>query len=156
MDNPQGKKISKNSELSFIPVIQHIGGKGREKTYLGKSKRNEQISAESRLYMLFSRSMVATSVHFAIVSKFVYWFLRNWTHGSGIGTQNVSEARVWDARKWLHFYNPNPQTNLTHSLNACCIIRLDDINKRNSNAHLVALFLESWALMLSLSVILNN
>lgn len=133
MDNPQGNISIKIANCLSHPLFNVLVEKGKIKTYLGKSKRNEQTSAESRLYILLSRSMVTTSVDFAIVSKFVRWFLRSWTHGSGFGTQNVSEARVWDARKWFHFYNPNPQTNLTHSLNACCIIGLDNINKRSSN-----------------------
>ena len=31
MDNPGGKNISTNSEFSFVPVNQCIGGKGTEK-----------------------------------------------------------------------------------------------------------------------------
>lgn len=31
MNNPQGKNISKNSKLSFVPVIQCTGGKQKDK-----------------------------------------------------------------------------------------------------------------------------
>lgn len=52
MDNPHLKKISKNSKLSFIPVIQYLDRKRKIKTYLGNSKENEQTRAESSLYIL--------------------------------------------------------------------------------------------------------
>lgn len=118
------KKISKNSKLSFIPVIQYLGGKGRDKNLPWKQQRKwaDQCCIKF-LYPL-------VKVNGDNLSQFCHCF---WTHGSGIGTQNVSEARVWDARKLFHFFNPNPQTNLTHSLNACCIIGSDNINKKSSN-----------------------
>jgi hypothetical protein len=104
------------------------------RTYLGQSKRNEQTSDDSRLYILLSRSVVTTSLNFAIVSKFICWFLRSWTHGSCFGTQNVSEARVLRGQKTIPFLLVwNPQTNFLHSPNACCIIRLDNVNKRSNN-----------------------
>lgn len=77
MYNPQGKKIVKKNCLSYsLFNILVEKGERKKNTYLGKSKRNEQTSAESRLYILLSRSMT-TSVNIAIVFKFDYWFLRN-------------------------------------------------------------------------------
>ena len=38
MNNPQGKKSSKDSKLSFILIIQHTSGKGREKPTLKRAK----------------------------------------------------------------------------------------------------------------------
>lgn len=52
MNNAQGKKSSKDSKLSSYSSFSIPVEKEEEKTYLEKSKGNEQASGESRLYTL--------------------------------------------------------------------------------------------------------
>lgn len=119
--------------MFLIPTIQYIGGKARDRNLPWKDQKKWADQCWVKTLYALVKVKGDNFSQFCIVSKFIYWFLRSWTLGSGFGTPNVSEARVWDARKRFHFYNQNLQTNLTHSPNACYITGLDNINKRSSN-----------------------
>ena len=68
MNNPQGKKSSKDSKLSFILIIQRTSGKGREKPTL---KRATPFSTQT-----YDTSWVVTQ-HL--------WFLLHRGEGEGLG-----------------------------------------------------------------------